>query len=152
MLSMCTYFFMRNITSDAIKNILYRIIPFAKIRNYLYFCIFLWIMMHASWIHSILFSLQNSIAASLCAHGCIRTCFIQSCFTSSNTFSVNVGGVTNITTSIFLPVSERVGYDCTAKISFSLGLMGITLYLPSKRSLNTLCPYFSSLLDAQMTA
>jgi len=75
----------------------------------IFYCVFLWIIMHASWIHSMVFFLQKSIAASLCAHGCIQTFFIFSSFTSSKTFSVTVGGVTKITTSIFFSVAERVG-------------------------------------------
>ena len=123
-----------------------------KIYSYSIFYVFLWITIHASWIHLMLFTLQNSIVASLWAPGCIHTFFIPNISTSSKTFSVTVGGVTKITTSIVFLTSERVGYTFSPKISFSFGLIGTTLYPASSKSLKTLYPCFSSLVDAPTTA
>ena len=144
-------FFVRNRNLELIKNDHYMLVFSGKC-----FCgwfhDFLWIIMHASWMHSISFFLQKSIALSLCAHGCIQTFLIHNAFTCSKTFSVTTGGVTKITMSIFFSVAERVEWTFVPRISFSVGLMGITLYHHANRSLKTLYPYFSSLLDAPTTA
>jgi hypothetical protein len=65
---------------------------------------------------------------------------------------VIVGWVTKITTSTFCLLAESVGYTFFFKISFSVGLIGITLYPASNKSFKTLYPYFSGLVDAQITA
>lgn len=118
----------------------------------IFFYFFLCIMMHASWTHSIMFFLQSSFVVVLWDHGWNHTFLIHKSMASFKIFSVTLGCVIKIATSIFSLTCESVEKTFSPNMLFSVMLIGTTLYPHSNKSLNTLYPYFSSLLDAPMTA